>query len=387
METIVVKKGIINVAAAAGANVKVDAASGAFRGQTIICEDNTISPPVEILPPIPTGACIYGIKQDSQAEVRQVAMVGRTAETVVAATRYRIEIWNGQKLENETRESFKYAYTSDAVLSGNAATDRVNVYTALANKINAHAANGVIAYVVSSVAYTTGSTAVPIVGEIVTQLTSGATAIITAVVQTSGTITGTDAAGTVYLSLLTGTWSSASKTITGATSGAVMTTAAALTAGAGLAIVDDAGYYAARPKGGRGISAVSLTQGFTAAEVEVAASTIAVGAATGLAVGLPGQYSFGIGTRMLQNVPVFTPDGVQIVTGEADWQLNAAPLAGTTYRAYWMQIDEKVAGGVLTGYSMNSPYWVVLWVNEDSGDTNVDAFETALEAGLGITFV
>ena len=387
METVLIKKGIINTMAASGNNVLNDAADGAFRGQTIICELNTVEPPVEILPVIPKGACISGIKQSSQVEVSQIAFVGRTVETIVKSTRYRIEVWNGLKREDERQSPFKYAYTSDAVLSGVAATDRVNVYTALMNKINAYAGNNTIAYLVSSVAYTAGEDFVPVVGETLTQESSGATVQIAAVVQTSGTITGDDGAGTLYVyNLLVAAWSASSKVLTGGTSGALMTTAAALTAGEGLIIADDAGYYSYRPNGKRVKSDISVTQGFEDATVEISASTIVVGTATGVAVGLPGIYSQGIGTRMLNDIPVFTPDGVQIVSGEAWMQPNASPVSGTTYRTYLMEILEYPSDTNIDGAGRRAPYWMVLWCEEDSQETNVDAFETALESSLGITF-
>lgn len=258
MKTISVKKGVINAALASGANVKNDAASGPYLGMTIICENNAVTPPVEIIKPIVKGHCIQGVKQNSQAEVSQMVFVGRATETIVANTRYRIELWNGLEYEKERQSPFKFAYTSDAVLSGTASIDRVNVFTALMNKINAYAPSHATAYVVSKVAYTIGDTAVPVVGEIITQTTSTATAMIVAVNQTSGTITGGDGAGTLYLVPLTGTWVATSKVSTGGTSGAVMTTAALVTAGEGLFIVDNAGYYGSRPNGQRVKSDVQL---------------------------------------------------------------------------------------------------------------------------------
>ena len=387
METVLIKKGIINSVSGSG-NVKTDAASGAFRGQTIICADNSVTPPVEFMRPIPKGACVSGTKQGSQAEVRQITFLGRTTETIVASTRYRIEIWNGIEREGARQEPFKYAYTSATVLSGTAATDRVNVYTALVNKINAYAANFTTAYVVYSVAYTLGKTAVPVVGETVTQETSSVTAMIAAVIQTSGTITGADAAGTIYLCNFSAvaSWSAAAKTLTGGTSTAVMTTNAVLTTGEGILIQDDAGYYGPRPNGKRKKSEIQLTQGWTSATVEVTANTIAVGVTTGVGVGLVGLYSVGIGTRMLQSVPVFSPDGYQIVTGEAWMQTNAAPVSGTTYRTFIMEIQEYPSDTNIDGAGRRAPYSMILWVEEDSGHTNVDAFETALETSLGITF-
>jgi hypothetical protein len=386
METIVVKKGIINVAEAAGANVKVDAADGAFPGQTIVCLDAAVTPPVEIISPIPKGVPVKGIKMNAQAEVRQHTLIGRAQETIVASTRYRIELWNGKEHEGERQSPFRFAFTSAAVLSGNAATDRVNVYTALQNKINAYGGAYATAYIVSSVAYTLGKTAVPVVGETVTQETSGATAIIAAVVQATNDIDGADSTGVIYLCNLSGTWSAAAKTLTGGTSTAVMTTNAVLTAGEGLLIIDDAGYYGPRPNGQRKLSEIQVTQGFTTAIVEGLASTITTLTADGVATGLPGLYSFGIGTRMLQDVPTFFPGGYGLVDGEAEAQYNVAPLAGTTYRCFIIETDYNASDTNMRNAAMNTPYWWILYVNIDAGSTKVDAFETALEAGLGITF-
>jgi hypothetical protein len=388
METFVVKKGILNVALAAGANVLTDAAAGAFKGQTILCLNKATVPPVEILPVIPKGAAVSGIKQNSQAEVSQIAIAGRLTETIVASTRYRIEIYNGAKLENEAKEPYKFAYTSDAVLSGTAATDRLNVYTALMNKINAHGGVFATAALLYKVAYTIGDSFVPQVGEILTQATSGAKVMVAAVVQTSGTITGGDGAGTLYVyNLTTAAWSAVSKVLTGGTSGAVMTTAAALTGGEGIVITDDANYFAPRPQNWRGKSLVMLTQGFETSTVELGdVATVAVGVTTGLIAGLKGVYSVGIGTRMLQDVPVFFPAGYGIVSGEAWMEVNAAPVAGTTYRTFFIEVNEGASDTNMRNATPNTPYWFVLWVNEDSGDTIVDAFETALEASLGITF-
>jgi hypothetical protein len=199
-------------------------------------------------------------------------------------------------------------------------------------------------------------------------------------------VTGSDAAGTLYLCNLSGTWISSSKVLTGGTSTGVVTAAAALTAGEGLCIVDDAGYYSYRPNGKRVKSDISVTQGFEDATVEISASTIVVGTATGVAVGLPGIYSQGIGTRMLNDIPVFTPDGVQIVSGEAWMQPNASPVSGTTYRTYLMEILEYPSDTNIDGAGRRAPYWMVLWCEEDSGLTNVNDFETALATSLGITF-
>ena len=388
---VVIRKGLLNTVGASGDNVLTDAASGAFPGQSLICLDNDTVPPVPVLPPIIKGTVKGAWKQASQAEVVQIAVIGRTAETIVASTRYKIEIYNGLKYESEQPSPFQYAYTSPAVLSGTAATDRENVYSALKTKINNHTANKVTAHLLRSVAFTTGTDnagAIPAVGETVTQETSGVTAKIAAVVVTSGNFTGHNAAGTIYLYDFTdeASWSASSKTLTGGTSGAVVTSAAALTSGVGLAIVDDAGYYAPRPQSGRGKSYIALTQGFATATVEIGTATLAVGT-TGLLIGRAGVYAIGIGSRMVYDTPVFTPDGVCIVSGEAWFQLNAVVDPAKTYTTFLFEIATNVMDtNIIPGSGAAASHFLVLYADESNG-TNLGNLETTLETDLAIAIV
>lgn len=386
METTVIRKAIINALGASGANVKDDAASGAYRGATIICDDNTASPLVNLLPPIPKGSVIRAVKIASSAEVVQIGVIGIDVETIVASRRYKIELGSAaETYEGQVRGMFRYAYTAPAVLSGNAETDRLNVYTVLASKINAKPENKVTAYLLYKVAFTGGVTALPQIGETVTQETSGITAKIGAIQVTSGTITGTDAAGTIWLYNFSAlaSWSSASKTLTGGTSGFVCTTAAALTTGAGLAIVDDAGYFSARPNSKRGPSWIGATEGFTAAISEIGIATLAVGS-TGELIGRSATISQGIGSRMLLDVPVFNPSKEVLVSGEADMVLNAAPDASKTYTTYILVVDEKPSDTNITGYTKGGPVNYVIWVDE-SNNTHLGNFNSALQSSIGVT--
>ena len=136
----------------------------------------------------------------SQAEVRQVILFGAstTKETIVASTRYAIEIGNPeQDYESHRQHPIIHAYTSDATLSGSAATDRAAVYDALIAKVNAYANNNATATALSYVAFTGGTSAGDAatnftIGETVTQSTSGITAKVALCTITSGTMAGDD---------------------------------------------------------------------------------------------------------------------------------------------------------------------------------------------------
>ena len=387
METVVIRKAILNAVAASGANVADVAADGAYPGAVVVCENKTANPLKEFLPPITKGTCMGATKQGSQVEVVQIGVLGLDEETITASTRYKIELGNFQeKYESHSKLLGVYAYTSPAILSGNAQTDRENVYTVLKSKINSDSHNNVTAYLLKKVAFTTGSTALPQVGEVFTQATSNATVKLAAIEVTSGTITGGDAAGTAYFYELTGTWSANALVSTGGTSGGKITTHAALSV-SGLVIVDDAGYYPAYPGTRKGKSSLYATTGFDDAKFDVGVrstdTTLAVGG-TGWLRGRDALYSMGIGSRMLSDVPSFTEDKNKKVSGSAGFILNALPDASKTYTRFRISVNVNPTDNVLTHYGKIGPYVYELWADE-SNSTNLNNFESALENALGVT--
>ena len=383
-ENIIVRKGIINTLVATGGNVVNDAASGAYPGACIVVLNNATSPPVEVLPPILKDKIVSGKKLASQAEQTQIAIIGTDEETIVASTRYQVQVGNAlEKYESRHKLIGKYSHTAPATLSGTAATDRYNVYYALMGKINADVQTKVTAYLMHKVAFTTGATAMLTIGETITQATSGATAKVAAQLVASGDITTGNAAGTLFVYDVSGSWSASSLVSTGGTSSGTVTTNAALTQGTGLVIVDDANYYAPRPYQRRGVSQVLLTAGFTTAIVEIGIATLTAGA-TGENIGRVGLYSRGIGSRMAQDVPTFTPEGFNVVAGEADFVLNAAPDAAKTYTTFILETNPAPSDNVLTGYSKTGQAIHVLYADE-SNSTYLSALETAIETALGIT--
>jgi hypothetical protein len=386
METVVIRKAIINTLAAAGGNVANVSASGAYPGACIVCTNNALATLVEYLPPITKGTCVRATKEASQTEQVQISVLGMANEVIVSSTRYKIEIGCPKdKYMSQHKEPSVYAYTSPAVLSGTPATDRLNVYTVMAAKINNDPYNNCTAYLMYSVAFTGGATALPVIGETVTQATSLATAKVAAVEVTSGNFTATTAAGTIWLYDVAGTWDSASRTLTG-TSTAVVTTAAALVQ-TGMVIVDSAGYYAASPSQRKGANSVQITAGFTTAKVDVGqrtSDTTLLIAATGILRGRKARYSNGIGSEMLARVPAYHADKLDYVSGDAELILNAAPDATKTYTEFRIVVNGRPIEEVLTGYEKVGEYVYILYADESSG-ANLTNLETGLEAALGVT--
>lgn len=400
MKNVVWKKGIINTLLGdSGANVALAAATGTLPALAYICSDaastggnpwTLVGNPAVIFPPIPYGSVTKIEKIVSAAEVRQIAVLGIDTEVIVLSTRYKIEIGNAaERYEGAATPLQPYAYTSPAVLSGNAQTDRNNVYTVLNSKINARN-NHVTSYLMYVVAFTTGGSVGGahknfVIGEVVTQETSFATAQVAACVITSGTMADGNAAGNIYLYNITGTWSAAAKYIEGADgagkTNCKVTTNAAL-AIQGLVIVDDAGYYPSNPSMRRGPSSVITSYGFTLAHFDVGVSTATTEATK---IGLTGVISRGIGAHLLTDVPTFNADKTDYASGDASFVVNAAPVSGTNYTQLNIHISSNAVWSSLVPAEFGDQYILVLYIQEDSGLTNHALFLTALAYATGVT--
>jgi len=357
--------GIINACAATQDGDQGNIYADATAKQTTFCLSKAVDPALVVpigIPPIPYGSVNSYSYLASAAEVRQDCLVGYVEETIVAATRYGVDIGNFQdRYETSSQNIGKYRFTSPAVLSGTAATDRHAVYTALAAKINNHLSNHVAAYVVYKIAYTAGTAPTAVVGETILQATSLATGIIVAL--TKDKTWDNTAVGNIWLSNVVGTWDVTSK-VTTCSGGGTFTTAAALTTGAGLHIRDDAGYFSGI--GRRGISQVIPAVGFTAALSQVI---------------IAGVYGIGQGTAMLADWPIFDPSGLDLVSGKAENILNAKPVAGETYRTYSINLKATPPSAeALSGMSIQKDVEIILYVEETT--TNVTAFETRLVTEL-----
>lgn len=393
MTTQVWKKAIINTLAASGQNIGIAPATGGFPAQCYISSTDcssgsaayTIDATVnEILPPIPYGSVKSIAKQLSAAEQTQILIFGLDTEVIVASQRYSIKIGNMfERYEGETKKvPSTYSYTAPAVLSGTAQTDRDNVYTVLAAKINATSANQVTAYVLYKVAYTAGESTgnlrtYPVIGTTATSAAASQTVKIAGLTITSGTFHGDNAAGTMYVYAPTGTLTAASQVWTCTETDCLFTTAA-IPVIQGLVIVDDAGYYPYNPSMRRGPAWIGQDGWSYAHVTEVTTGASAV-------YGRAGVISQGIGSRLFQDIPYFNADKTDYSQGSPAFILNENPVTTKTYT----RLDITVAPGqvekVLEGNLAPSQFIYTLWIEEDSGLTNHATFLTALAAATGVT--
>lgn len=341
---------------------------------------------VPVTPMIQYGTVKRVVHQTPASERSNTVLIGgATIETIAASTRYAIDIWNPEAdYESHSQTPMRYAYTSPAVLSGTAATDRTNVYTALAAKINAYAGNNCVAYGLAVADYTLGTSVGDvdtnfIVGEIVTQETSGYTAQVAACTITSGTFAGDNAAGKIYLyNLSNAAWLTTLKTLTAAghvvavgdktpaTSNCVVSVTNATTLFyQGLVIVDDPGYFISTKSRG-GINRVGLVSGFTTATASVI---------------LAGRYSIGCGTDMLALRPVFDMTGQQLIAGNIEYNFlgGTLPVAGAFYNKTVIEVEEGDENA-LTFEPTKSTKFIVVFFNDASPTDHTTDFTGAIDA-------
>ncbi len=317
---------------------------------------------------------------NAAAEVRQLVTIGAdvTPEVIVASTRYKIEIGNpDDRYESQKRGPAIHAYTSAAVLSGAAATDRTNVYVALAAKINAYAGNNVTAYTLTIAAYTGGASSGNaatnfIMGETVDQETSAETARVAKCTITGGTFYGDNAAGYIWIFDIStlASWLETAKTLTGAgtvagvsTNCVVTVTNATTIHDAGLVLEDDANYFISNISRA-GTNWVGATQGWT---VSVAA------------ISLAGSYAVGIGSVMAQLIPRYDHSNQQVISGFLEYELQAGDAFDITktYRKYvfvFSEGDEDAIGGTVEKSESNA----ILYC--DTAATHLGDLDTAISA-------
>lgn len=361
------RKNVLNTVGASGANVYTNDDAKVI----VVCADNTASPLTALLEPIPYGSIESIMTEASQAEVPQLSIIGASTskETIIASHRYKVIIASFNASEDShSHVDSVHSYTAPAVLSGTAATDRANVYTVLASKINSYAKNNAKASTLFQVAFTLGGSvgdadANFYPGELVTQQSSGVTARVAKSVITSGTMAADNAAGTLWLYDVSNheDFLATNRTLTAAgQSNCVVTqTNATLVKDVGIAVWDDAGYFTSSPERG-GISAVYL-DGFEVDEVEVARA---------------GKYSRGIGTAMLAQAPYYNRDKKDLVSGNPEYEFPTAVVAGQTYTKVILNLigKNKDALGPLTEVL---PYQAIIYANE-SNATNLTNFVGAL---------
>lgn len=339
----------------------------------------TVASAKALLGPFDTGKIKRIITTAPAAEKTQVVLIGAstTKETIVASTRYRIEIGNpDQDYETKRTGPAVHAYTSAAVLSGTAATDRATVYTALVNKINAYGGNNATAYALSYVAFTGGTSSDDsatnfIIGETVTQETSSITAKVAKCTITDGAMASNNAVGHLWLYDIsavaswdagTKTWTAAG-TVAGVSTNCVVTgTAASQIHNTGIAVVDNAGYFTSHINRG-GVNYVAVTAGFSIDVPEVTRAAV---------------YAQGIGSVMKSLMPVYDLSKQNVLRGklEFDFQDGMEPDATKTYNEYIIVMEDGPDD--VSGVKETAEKQVVLYA--DAAATYISDFDTAVNA-------
>jgi len=334
-----------------------------------------------ILGPIQYGKTVRYTDTAPLREIPHTMLIGgATVEVIAAATRYSIDIWNPDATyESMRRKPMRYSATSPAALSGDAGTDRLNVYTSLVNKINAVAENNVTAYGLTKFTYTGGSSVGDAatnyaIGEIVTQETSSITWQVAACSIATGTFAADNATGSLWLynpSTLTSFETGAKLMPAGGTRAATVLlplrtnctcTATFVAHYQGIVLVDDSDYFLAKNRGGANRAAV--VAGFATAT----ATTI-----------IAYQYSIGIGTDMLKRLPIFDIGNQAIISGtlEYDFQGGSLPVAGGIYRRFVFEVKDGDEDA-LDGRKVETLKHYILWMDH-SNSNYTDDVKTALD--------
>lgn len=306
------------------------------------------------------------------AENQQVVLLGASAtkEVIAASTRYKIEIGNPlDKYESHQRFPIVHAYTTAAALSGNADTDRLNVYTALVGKVNSYAGNNASAYTLDEFDFTLGGATGNddlAVGTQITQATSTATATVAKISISSGTFAGGDAAGTIWVyqgAADSGTIADAAYTWSWATSTLTQTNSTLVPA-TGMAVVDDADYFVSSI-GRNGKNTVLATQGFSVAQFEIAEEAV---------------YSEGNGAHMAAQAVQYDVSKQDAQVGSLDFELVDKASFDTT-KTYKKYVFRFVDGdeNALSGEKEAAESLVYLFA--DNGDT-LTQLETDIAALL-----
>lgn len=375
----VIKKGVINTLAASGDNLYTDA----DHGEHMIVADNTADPLVPIIPFKIKPNSVKSINYVAAAEeVRRAWVIGvLNEETIVAGTKYSIEIDYAQYKRNSTRRgaAYKYGYTSPAVLSGDADTDRENVYTALKNKIEAHTGNFVEAKLLTKIE---GLTAAGNLDEV----TVGAT-----VMQTDNTEAAAD--WTAKVAYVQSTWSgtvdlyvydtdgtldaATDKSLQvgdyvtgdGSTLEAISTNAAQTAVdGQGLFILDDAGYWITPDQNRPGASSVILTNGFSTSVATISRDV---------------TYAQGQGDVMLAMKPVYNYKSDDIISGDIEYTFNQDPISTKAYTLAIIELENRAEPTAGFDQVPTQNVQLHLYMDESNG-TNLTNLKSALDAIVGL---
>lgn len=365
----VLKKGIINTLAASGGNLFTDSVTGDYK----IVADKTADPLVPIIPYSIKSKAVKNVRYvSSAAEVQRAWTIGvEDTETIVASTKYTLELDYAQYKKESTRRGSekKYSYTSPTALTGNAATDRLNVFTALNTKINADSGNFVTSSLISELTVVAAGdlNEVAIGGKIFQTDSDYASA------DWEATIVGWNTAGTkFYVTNQIGTLNAATDdslyVVTG-TPEAVSTDAEAVeVAGQGLYIVDDSGYWITPNLNRPGFSSVFATNGFSNTTPNIVTD---------------GTYAQGIGSHMLAKKPVYNYLGNDADSGDIEYTFNADPDSAKVYTLAIIEIRDTPEPTAGSNTYLGQDVTLHLYMDE-SNSTNLTNLKNALTAILGL---
>lgn len=310
------------------------------------------------LPPIDVNEYVGFAETAAVAEAVQVITLGQASTpTIAASTVYQLRVGNPRKQrEGFNKQLTPIGYTSAAVLSGDAAQDRQNVYQGLASAINNLNSKGgldMVAYDLVEVAYQ-AQTSNFAVGETVTGGTSGAQGIVIADADAGAT-------GTLTLGMI-GTTQFVDTEALSSPGGGDGTVNGAPTVGVGLRIEDTGGYYNPDPSENLGPSIVLATSGFTAADLVVTQA---------------GVISHGQGADLQQRTEALNSTDNNF-TSPAEYGFPAGFLAGNQYALFIIEVDKKLNVDAKTNSGGIKRLRYAVWADENVGD--IAGFRAALVA-------
>ena len=309
------------------------------------------------LPPIAVGEWAGVSETVAVAETRQLITVGGATPVIAASTIYELKVGNpSQVREGFAKRLDPIRYTSAAVLSGDAAVDRQNVYRGLASTINTRHSKGGLsqtAHEIVTIAYGT-QTVNYVIGEVVTGGTSGATGVITADADIGAT-------GTLTIAMTSLTQFVNGESLDGAGGGDGSATAAPVV-GVALEITDDAGYYGPDPSERLGVNVVLATSGFTATDVVITTA---------------GVTQSGQGADLQAREGRLNATDENLTSG-GEWGFPLGFVAGAEYTLFMVEVHKRINVDAKTDSGGTKTLRYAIWADENAA--GFGAFRTALLA-------
>ena len=286
------------------------------------------------------------------AEVRQVITV--TLPTIVANTSYGIRAGSSQT-EIEVSKIGIRGYNGSVASLISAGVDQLKVGEQIARALRGFFKNYVEAGM--RVTLTHANTGDFVLGEVIRGATSGASGIVR---NLNGATT------TTTVDIIEGVFAD-NEVLTGDTSGVSQTGAVTIitTNDGTLVITDKAGYH---PSTGSRSGALQVYAGRNILPSAIVETTSAV-------------LSFGQGTRMLLDVPVFEVHSDNLAKGLWDFPTDEAPIAGREYSRAIILFEKNVSTSAAIPTMDSAIFAAAVWYDDADGTSgNTAAFEAALAA-------